>query len=282
MPAKASSSDFLLDRLLEDGEGPQLTPRCQLSSPEMTWTGMWRVLGSCLRRSRTTQPSMSGRRRSSVMASGLDRWASSRAISPREVIRPLKPIWWAIVEQDRGELGVVLDDEDEPVARLEVVAVAADVHLGMAARRPRGRRRRRARRRRGRESRAAGAAAMAPPRRGDADGVRGRGLVVQRQVEGEGAPLAGRAPDPDLAAEQAGDLPADRQAQARAAVLAAGPRVGLLERLEDDLQLVGGDADPRVGDREGHDPAGPAEHRVVGGPARRRPARPAGRPAPPR
>ena len=37
-----------------------------------------------------------------------------------------------------------------------------------------------------------------------------------------------------LAAEQAGDLAADRQAQAGAAVLAAGAALGLLERLEDD------------------------------------------------
>ena len=46
--------------------------------------------------------------------------------------------------------------------------------------------------------------------------------VDQRQVEGEGAALARRALEPDLAAEQAGDLAADRQAQAGAAVLAAG------------------------------------------------------------
>jgi len=72
---------------------------------------------------------------------------------------------------------------------------------------------------------------------------------------------------PDLAAEQPGDLPADGEAQPRAAVLPARPGVGLLERLEDHLQLVVGDADARVGDRERQHPAGAAEHRVVGGPA---------------
>jgi hypothetical protein len=43
-----------------------------------------------------------------------------------------------------------------------------------------------------------------------------------------------------LAAEQAGELAADREAEAGAAVLAAGGAVGLLERLEDDLLLVRG------------------------------------------
>ena len=58
------------------------------------------------------------------------------------------------------------------------------------------------------------------------------------QVEGEGAALAGRAVDGDRAAEQMGDLPADGQAEAGAAVLAAGGAVGLLERPEDRLELL--------------------------------------------
>ena len=50
--------------------------------------------------------------------------------------------------------------------------------------------------------------------------------------------------------QQARQLAADRQAQAGAAVLAAGAAVGLLERLEDDLLLVRRDADAGVGNRE--------------------------------
>jgi hypothetical protein len=61
---------------------------------------------------------------------------------------------------------------------------------------------------------------------------------VQRQVQREGAALARRAGQADLAAQQLGQLAADRQAQAGAAVLAAGGAVGLLEGLEDDLLLV--------------------------------------------
>ena len=73
-----------------------------------------------------------------------------------------------------------------------------------------------------------------------------RGLVVERQVQREGAALARHARDADLAAEQACELAADGQAEAGAAVLAAGGAVGLLERLEDEALLVGRDADAGV------------------------------------
>ena len=56
-------------------------------------------------------------------------------------------------------------------------------------------------------------------------------------------PRPGMEVEPDFAAEQARDFAADGQAQAGAAVLAAGAAVGLLERLEDDLLLVRRDAD---------------------------------------
>ena len=52
--------------------------------------------------------------------------------------------------------------------------------------------------------------------------------------------------DAQVAAEQAGDLAADREAEAGAAVLAAGRAVGLLERLEDQPLLVLRDADAGV------------------------------------
>ena len=55
----------------------------------------------------------------------------------------------------------------------------------------------------------------------------------------------------DGAAEQVGDLAADRQTQPGATVLAAGGAVGLLERTEDHLQLLLGDADAGVDDPQG-------------------------------
>ena len=63
-------------------------------------------------------------------------------------------------------------------------------------------------------------------------------------------PFPGLAREADLAAQQRRQLAADRQAEAGAAVLAAGARVGLLERLEDQLLLLGRDADAGVRDRE--------------------------------
>ena len=55
----------------------------------------------------------------------------------------------------------------------------------------------------------------------------------------------------DLAAQQGGELPADREAEAGAAVFPARARVGLLERLEDQPLLLGRDADAGVADFDG-------------------------------
>ena len=72
-----------------------------------------------------------------------------------------------------------------------------------------------------------------------------------RQLHRKRAPLPWRAHEANFAAQQAGQLTADRQPQASAAVLAARAAVGLLERLEDDLLLVRRDTDAgiRHGDR---------------------------------
>src|SRR5437870_4074285 len=53
-----------------------------------------------------------------------------------------------------------------------------------------------------------------------------------RQIKRESASLIERAHEPNLAAEQVGELAADSQAQARAAETAAGARIRLLESLE--------------------------------------------------
>src|SRR5439155_23432230 len=66
------------------------------------------------------------------------------------------------------------------------------------------------------------------------------------------------------------DLTADRKAQARAAVPAAGRAVGLLEGLEDQPELVVGDADSGVDHREGHHSLGFAQRAVEEADARRR------------
>jgi uncharacterized protein (TIGR03032 family) len=62
--------------------------------------------------------------------------------------------------------------------------------------------------------------------------------------------LRGLALHGDFAAQQEGQLAADGEAQSGAAVFAAGRGIGLLERLEDDLLLLGRDADAGIRDDE--------------------------------
>ena len=152
---------------------------------------------------------------------------------------PLEAAFARDLQHRPGELGILLDDEDHPVALLDLPAIVA--HL-----------------------------AREQERRVELLGERGAALLVgvhaarpgldeRGQVQRERAPLARRRDDPDLAAEEARDLPADRKPEPGAAVAAAGRPVRLLEGLEDDAQLVLGDPDPRVDDREGDDGLGGRE-----------------------
>ena len=137
-------------------------------------------------------------------------------------------------EQDAGVVRIVVDDEQHVVALADVVAIVGDDLLRL----------RDGEHGHGEHGSAAG---IVDGRRGH--GTRtGRTRVGDRQVERERAALAGRADQPDLAAEQRRQLAADREAEAGAAVLAAGAGVGLLERLEDQPLLLGRDADAGVGD----------------------------------
>ena len=67
-----------------------------------------------------------------------------------------------------------------------------------------------------------------------------------------------------------GQLAADRQSETGAAILAAGAGIGLLEGLEDDLLLLGRDADAGVGHLERHHRGRLGECRVVRTPAAER------------
>ena len=81
---------------------------------------------SFLSRSSTRQPSMSGRQMSSVMASGLYSRVRARAAAPERRDQPLEALLAGHVQQEAGEAQVVLDDQQHPVAGLDVVAVVAD------------------------------------------------------------------------------------------------------------------------------------------------------------
>ena len=81
--------------------------------------------------------------------------------------------------------------------------------------------------------------------------------IGDRQIERKRAADAGRAAQLDFAAQQARQFAADREAEAGAAVFAAGAGVGLLERLEDDLLFLERNADAGIGDLEGDDALAP-------------------------
>ena len=236
---------------------------------EMTYTGMWRVVGSCLRRSSTRQPSMSGSEMSSVMASGVNSRASAERGGAERRDEPLEAVLVGRVEQEAANVRSFSTISSDAVAGLDGVARSSPSLVDERRRRGLGEH--------------GGAGRGVAGGCGDASGAGGRRAAAAspaactslRQVERERAALPGRAGQADLAAQQPRDLAADRQAQAGAAVLAAGAAVGLLEGLEDDLLLVRRDADAGVGDGEG-------EHRAARGsapslselqPPRRRPDR---------
>ena len=94
-----------------------------------------------------------------------------------------------------------------------------------------------------------------------------RAGILQRQIECEDAALAGGALQMDLAAEQACELAADGKAKAGAAVFSAGAGIRLLERFEDQLLLVLGNADAGVGYFEGDHRGRVIENGMFGAPA---------------
>src|SRR5438445_360014 len=73
---------------------PEFKARSRASSVEMTHTGMCRVARSFLSRSRTRQPSISGRKMSSVRTLGLYSRASARrrSVRLRQMEREIAPL----------------------------------------------------------------------------------------------------------------------------------------------------------------------------------------------
>jgi hypothetical protein len=69
---------------------------------------------------------------------------------------------------------------------------------------------------------------------------------AERQVQGEGAAFAQAAREPDLPTQEPREFAADREAQAGAAIPAAGGAVGLLEGFEHQCLAIGGDPDPGI------------------------------------
>ena len=163
---------------------------------------------------------------------------------------PLEASFTCDLELRAGELGVVLHDQDNAISVLDLLAVVADVarqeqrriELGRLECRDCGR------------SRRTIVAALGREHHTLYDGaLRLRMLDVPergRQEERERTPLAEGALDMDLAAEQTCDLTADGESEPGPAISPARRPVGLLERFEDQAQLVLRNADARVLDRK--------------------------------
>jgi hypothetical protein len=84
------------------------------------------------------------------------------------------------------------------------------------------------------------------------------------QIEGKRASTARYAAQANCAAQKGGQLAADGETEAGAAVAAAGAGVGLMERFKNDPLLVKRNADARVVNLKGNHAAGAAQHGVIG------------------
>ena len=181
----------------------------------------------------------------------------------------LEPLVVGEVHQEAAEGRVVLDDQDHAVPRVDEGAIVADLarpRRRLDRRRPRGQLDARPR---GLPLRLQALfAAQLRARRLHARQARGH--IGEGQIEREGAALAAGAHEPDLAAEQPGQLAADREPEPGASVLAAGSALRLLERLEDDGLLLALDADAGVGHGHAHHGPGGAQDGMIGAPARGR------------
>lgn len=78
------------------------------------------------------------------------------------------------------------------------------------------------------------------------------GGELQAEGELEGAARARGAARVDAAAHELAQLAADRQSESGAAEAAGGGAVGLRKGIEEPVELVGADADARVGDGDAH------------------------------
>ena len=140
---------------------------------------------------------------------------------------------------------IVFDDQEDAISRFEVEAVVRQLF----------------------DDPLLGSRCLGEGRRGRGTRCNGGTGICQRQIEHEGAALAGRAAQVNFAAEQARQFAADGKAEAGAAVFPAGAGVRLLERLEDQLLFLQRNADAGVGHLEGDDGGRVIEDRVLCAPA---------------
>ena len=125
--APASRSTCVTSAALRDCIGlmrhprsaPERNPRSRSSSVVITYTGTCRVRGSCLRRSSTRQPLMSGSEISSVMALGWYCVGEAQRRGPEAGNDRLEPVVMRGVGDHARERQIVLDHQQHAVARAD-------------------------------------------------------------------------------------------------------------------------------------------------------------------
>ena len=88
---------------------------------------MCRVAGSYFNRLRTSQPAMSGRRMSSVIAAGRSSRAKLQALVAARSDHAFEPAFPPQLDQQRNEAYIVLDDQQDLVARRNDGAIIDDI-----------------------------------------------------------------------------------------------------------------------------------------------------------
>ena len=109
--------------LLTKENAPRASACWRSSSSVMIWTGMCRVSGLCFNWLSTVQPSMSGRKTSSDTAVGWNCLASSSASAPRRGDQHLETLVAGEVDQHARVMRIVLDDQQDRIARFEIQPV---------------------------------------------------------------------------------------------------------------------------------------------------------------
>ncbi|MMZ60694.1 hypothetical protein D1872_228040 [compost metagenome] len=97
-------------------------------------------------------------------------------------------------------------------------------------------------------------------------GLMARNVRIQRQIQVKDTAFVHDAVQRNFSAEQARDLPGDREPQAGSSVFPVRAAVGLLKRLENNRLFVDRDTDPRIADGEADDFLRPVQFLVSGAP----------------
>ena len=147
-----------------------------LAFNEMICTGMCRVDGSSLRLLSTVQPSMSGRKMSSVTAVGRYWRAKDQGRAPAHGDDRLEALVAGQAQQHAGVMRIVFDNQQRTLSPSRMASRSS----GMFSSRISG-------------TTGSAGSGTGSDVDGRADGGRGRAGIAQRQVEREGAALAGGA-----------------------------------------------------------------------------------------